>query len=340
MRSVGLLAIASIAGLLLANGPTLVQGQAPQGASISAVAGQKGGWDVTGPYEVVRDWPKPLSTLPGHENWTWGSVQGVFAESPNRVFVVQRGELPRLTRPATSAGPRVRTKPVVSRWAARRSGTRRRGRSSSPPGAGGPGADPDDPAQAWRGRMGIDARWEHLLVVFNAAGDIVEQWTQWDALFKRPHSVYINPYDPEKHVWVVDDHSHAVFKFTNDGKRLVQTTRDAREGWRRRRALQPADVPHLAAGQHVVRRGRLQRDARGEVRQGREIPADVGTAGRSRQGEAARLLQHRARHRGRSSHAARLCERPVERAHPGVRRAAGSSSISGRRPIHRTPSSS
>ena len=71
--------------------------------------------------------------------------------------------------------------------------------------------------------MGIDARWEHLLVVFNAAGDIVEQWTQWDSLFKRPHAVYINPYDADKHVWVVDDHNHAVFKFTNDGQRLVQT---------------------------------------------------------------------------------------------------------------------
>jgi DNA-binding beta-propeller fold protein YncE len=71
--------------------------------------------------------------------------------------------------------------------------------------------------------MGIDARWEHLLVVFNRNGDIVEQWTQWDKLFKRPHAVYINPYDPEKHVWVVDDHSHALFKFTHDGKTLVQT---------------------------------------------------------------------------------------------------------------------
>jgi peptidylamidoglycolate lyase len=45
----------------------------------------------------------------------------------------------------------------------------------------------------------------------------------WDNLLKRAHAVYINPYDPEKHVWVVDDYSHALFKFSNDGKRLVQT---------------------------------------------------------------------------------------------------------------------
>jgi DNA-binding beta-propeller fold protein YncE len=208
--------------LLVAGGSLLGQGQTQQSISTAAVAGQKGGWDVTGPYDVVPNWPKPLSTLPGHENWTWGSVQGVFAESPNRVYVVQRGELPQVKRPAARAlpdfGPSL-SFPVGG--APLRNASQ--GPASSPPGAGGPGADPDDPAQAWRGRMGIDARWEHLLLVFNAAGDIVEQWTQWDSLFKRPHSVYVNPYDPEKHVWVVDDHSHAVFKFSNDGKRLVQT---------------------------------------------------------------------------------------------------------------------
>ena len=70
---------------------------------------------------------------------------------------------------------------------------------------------------------GVDSRWEHSLVVVNAEGRIVEEWTQWDKLFKRPHAVYISPYDAEKHVWVVDDHTHAIYKFTNDGKQLVQT---------------------------------------------------------------------------------------------------------------------
>jgi len=37
------------------------------------------------------------------------------------------------------------------------------------------------------------------------------------------HAVYINPYDPEKYVWVVDDYSQAIFKFSHDGKQLVQT---------------------------------------------------------------------------------------------------------------------
>ena len=60
-------------------------------------------------------------------------------------------------------------------------------------------------------------------IVVDAQGNIIEEWTQWDKIFKRPHSVYVNPYDAQKHVWVVDDHMHAIYKFTNDGKTLVQT---------------------------------------------------------------------------------------------------------------------
>jgi hypothetical protein len=83
--------------------------------------------------------------------------------------------------------------------------------------------------ELWRGasppyrELGVDARWEHSLIVVNAQGNIIEEWTQWDKLFKRPHSIYISPYDPQKHVWVVDDDTHAIYKFTNDGKQLVQT---------------------------------------------------------------------------------------------------------------------
>jgi len=71
--------------------------------------------------------------------------------------------------------------------------------------------------------MGIDARWEHLLVAVDANGNITEQFPQWDSLFRRPHAIYINPYDPQKHVWVVDDHNQTLFEFTNDLKQLVKT---------------------------------------------------------------------------------------------------------------------
>jgi len=217
------LALAFLAGWLIAGTELPVQGQAALNGSFGAVSGEKGGMDLTGPYEVVPNWPKPMAaSLPGHENWTFGSVQGVFAESPNRVYMVQRGELPAIQRPGARPVPEFGPSlsfPVGQ--APFRNASQ--GPASSPPGAGGPGADPDDPKQAWMGRMGVDARWEHTIVVFNAAGDIVESWTQWDKMMRRPHAVYVNPWDPQKHVWIVDDHAHAVYKMTNDGKQIVMT---------------------------------------------------------------------------------------------------------------------
>src|SRR5260370_20835488 len=76
---------------------------AAQGANrargFAAVPGAVGSEDLTGPYEVVKGWPKDISTLPGNEKWTYGAGQGVFAESPNRVYMLFRGELPSIKAP-------------------------------------------------------------------------------------------------------------------------------------------------------------------------------------------------------------------------------------------------
>ena len=214
--------VAFAAGCGGAGAPAAVEEQAAPGAGFAAVPSELGGVDVTGPYEVVVDWPKPLSQLPGHDDWTWGATEGLFAESPDRVLVVQLGELPALERPALRPMPEIGPSlswplnGVPYRYASQ-------GGYASPPGGGGPGQDPDDPAVQYRGRPGIDSRWEHLVVAYNAAGDIVEEWTQWDDMLRRPHSIYISPWDEEKHVWIVDDHNHVLYKFTNDGSELVQT---------------------------------------------------------------------------------------------------------------------
>jgi sugar lactone lactonase YvrE len=73
------------------------------------------------------------------------------------------------------------------------------------------------------GQAGVDFNWHHCIVVVDANGNIIEDWTQWDKLLRRPHAVYISPYDPEKRVWIVDDYRHAIFIFSNDGKKLLQT---------------------------------------------------------------------------------------------------------------------
>ena len=202
IRSIGI-------SLLAAPFAALAQGE------FSAIPGQRGGQDVFGPYEVVEGWPQNISELPGHDAWTSGSGQGVFAESPDRVFVLHRGELPNIDAPEPQvypeAGPALSFPVRQLPWRNASVGIR-----SSLPGA----LDGDDTD---RGTSGVDHRWEHCLVVVDRDGKIIEEWTQWDHLFRRPHFVTINPYDPEKHVWVVDDYRHAIFKFTNDGSELVQT---------------------------------------------------------------------------------------------------------------------
>ena len=68
------------------------QGHPERSRGVSAVEGQeKGGDDRTGPYDVVANWPQPLAfAKPGY---IWGSTGGIFAESPNRIFIANRGEL-------------------------------------------------------------------------------------------------------------------------------------------------------------------------------------------------------------------------------------------------------
>ena len=216
------IAVSILIGFLLGTKTLTVHGQAKPGSGFAAVPSDRGGWDLTGPYEVVRDWPKPMSQLPGHDNWGWGAVEGVFAESPNRIFIVQRGELPVLKRPPQTPVPQFGPSlsfpvgQVPFRNASQ-------GPMAALPGGGAPGQLPEDADKNWKGTKGVDARWEDNLVVIDGQGNITERWTQWDSLLKRAHAVYINPYDPEKHVWVVDDYSHAIFKFTNDGKQLAQT---------------------------------------------------------------------------------------------------------------------
>ena len=191
--------------------------QSRQEPRFAAVPAEKGGQDIFGGYEVVPNWPKPLSSLPGHEKWTYGAGQSVFAESPNRVFVLQRGELPNLPRPMTiklpQLGPNIEFPNFRLPW--------RDATVASPPGAlerdGKVGDDSDV------GKDGVEFRWEHCILVVDANGNITEDWTQWDKMLRRPHAVYISPYDPEKRVWIVDDYRHSIFIFSNDGKRLLQT---------------------------------------------------------------------------------------------------------------------
>ena len=154
-------------------------------------APEKGGDDYTGPYNVVKGWPLPSRLAkPGQ---ILGSTSGIWAESPNRVIILYRGEI---ILPATVNGKKV---PANFKGAF--------------------------------GALGMQATSQvpdmrNCILVMDASGNIVEAWTQWDYLFqdgRGPHQVIISPYDPEHNVWIVDDMRHQIFKFSNDGKKLLLT---------------------------------------------------------------------------------------------------------------------
>jgi len=149
---------------------------------------QKGGEEETGPYDVAAKWPAPFA----RSGYVQGSQGGVFAETPNRIFLANRGELKL------------------------------------------PDKLPNNFNGAW-GSLGQAAtggkpELRNCIIVVDANGKVVESWTQHDHLFaggRGPHKIKISPYDPQRHVWVVDDVRQQIFEFTNDGKQLVMTLGEA-----------------------------------------------------------------------------------------------------------------
>src|SRR5436190_17673826 len=180
---------------------------------------EKGGDDVTGPYNVAEKWPHPLSVAkPGY---SWGSTGGIFAETPNRIFIANRGEL-KLPEKVPNG--------FNGYW-------------------GSLGQQATTPTPEFR----------NCIVVVDATGKVVESWTQWDKLFedgRGPHSVSISPYDPEHNVWVTDDIHHQVFKFSNDGKKLLMTLGERDEpGNDDKHFKRPTDIAWLPDGTFFVSDG-------------------------------------------------------------------------------------
>ena len=148
-------------------------------------------------------------------------------------------------------------------------------------------------------------------------------WTQWDKMFRRPHAIYISPYDPQKRVFVVDDYRHAVFIFSHDGKQLLKT-------------LGEPNV-HAADPKHFYRPTFIAWDPDGTyfIADGyantRVVKYDkndnyVTAWGEKGEGTAQKpetrpgLLQQRPRHRRRPGRARSVRQRSEQPPHPGVRR--------------------
>jgi DNA-binding beta-propeller fold protein YncE len=173
------------------------------------------------PYDIVRFWHKPFSET----GYAFGGNSGVFAESPNRIFVAQRGEF-RLPDPvppnflgfAGSIGFNVLT--VTDRRV-----------------------------------------WKNCLYTLDGDGRVKERWTQWDKLCEGsdgpgPHRLRISPYDPEHRVWVINETFDTIYVFSNDGTKLLRTLGDKNvPGKDGTHFAKPQDVAFLPDGRILVADG-------------------------------------------------------------------------------------
>ena len=166
-----------------------VQAQGKPGAGFAAIPGTKGGQDMFGAYEIVKGWPKDISTVPGNEKWTYGAGQGDLRGKPEPHFHVIRGELP-IFRGRKRNRCRSSAQAFNFRLAGCRGATRRFRRCLA---RAEPARIPMTARSCGAARMGVDAKWEDCIVVADAQGNIIERWTQWDKILKRAHYVYHQP---------------------------------------------------------------------------------------------------------------------------------------------------
>jgi hypothetical protein len=180
----------------------------PAAAGQTSGAQEKGGQEEFGPYEVVENWLQPLPDGPDgvkHDGWTWGSVGAIYAETPDRIWIAQRGELP--------------LPPGAKAWTPYGMLTPARVANGNDDGV-------DQTCQP-TAKRGWERRYHHVIFVVDRNGQMVQSWPQHDKLFdvkcgRGPHKIKMSPYDPEKHVWVIDDQMHLIHKFTSQGD-LVMT---------------------------------------------------------------------------------------------------------------------
>jgi len=208
-------ALASVGALALVASHDAVKAQpAPSKAIISGPVGPS-------PYDVVRGWHKPFAA-PG---FAFGGNSGIFAESPDRIFIAQRGET-RLPDPVP------------------------------PTFAGFAGSIGINVLNA------VDRRvWQNCLYTLDREGRVKERWTQWDKLCEGspgpgPHRIRISPYDPEHRVWVINETFNTIYVFSNDGAKLLKTLGEKNvAGSDKTHFAKPQDVAFLPDGRILVADG-------------------------------------------------------------------------------------
>lgn len=173
------------------------------------------------PYTIIPNWHENFAT-PGY---AFGGNSGLYAESPDRIFVLQRGET-RLPTPV-----------------------------------------PDN-FNGHAGSVGINVltdtdrrEWRNCMYILDGDGKLVEKWNQWDHLCEGsdgpgPHRIRVNPYDPERKLWVINETFHQIYVFSHDGKELVKTMGEKGVSANDRTHFgRPQDVAFLPDGRFLVADG-------------------------------------------------------------------------------------
>ncbi len=177
------------------------------------------------PYDVIRGWHKPFAA-PGY---AFGGSSGVLAESPDRIFILQRGEY-KLPDPIPAgylgfAGS-VNNINVLSAVAGR--------------------------------------EFRHCLYTLDSNGKVKEEYFKWDSTICEgpgkegpgPHRIRISPYDPEHRLWVVQETFSQIYVFSNDGSKLLKTLGEKRvQGTDGTHFGKPQDVAFLPDGRVLIADG-------------------------------------------------------------------------------------
>lgn len=140
------------------------------------------------PYSVVSGWLKPFQA----DGFAFGGNSAIWAETSDRIIINQRGET-QLPYPI-----------------------------------------PDD-YPGFAGALGINVLtepnrriWQNCLFEVDGDGNLITVWEHLDYLCEGadgpgPERIRVNPYDPERKLWVVNQTHHEIHVLSNDGSQLIAT---------------------------------------------------------------------------------------------------------------------
>jgi hypothetical protein len=105
---------------------------------------------------------------------------------------------------------------------------------SSPPGNGGTGQPAEGGVEAWQragNKLGVDARWEHCIMIFDGAGNLVDAWTHHRAQVfdengkflgewkfgDHPSDIHLFHIMSDGYLWAADRGTDRILKYDLDG---------------------------------------------------------------------------------------------------------------------------